>query len=36
MTRELKVAANALEVELRDHAVIGHGKHASFGSLGLL
>jgi len=35
-TRELKVAANALEVELHDHVVIGHGKHASFKSLGLL
>lgn len=35
-TRELKVAANALEVELHDHVVIGHGKHASFRSLGLL
>lgn len=36
MTRELKSAANALEVELHDHVVIGHGKHASFKSLGLL
>jgi DNA repair protein RadC len=36
MTRELKAAANALEVELHDHVVIGHGKHASFKSLGLL
>jgi DNA repair protein RadC len=35
-TRELKAAANALEVELHDHVVIGHGKHASFKSLGLL
>jgi DNA repair protein RadC len=35
-TRELKAAANALEVELHDHVVIGHGKHASFRSLGLL
>ena len=25
-----------LEVELHDHVVIGHGKHASFRSLGLL
>jgi len=36
MTRELKAAANALEIELHDHVVIGHGKHASFRSLGLL
>jgi DNA repair protein RadC len=35
-TCELKAAANALEVELHDHVVIGHGKHASFRSLGLL
>src|SRR5215208_5934029 len=36
MTRELKAAAKALELELHDHVVIGHGKHASFRSLGLL
>jgi len=36
MTRELKAAASALEVELHDHLVIGHGTHASFRSLGLL
>ena len=35
-TRELKAAANALEIELHDHVVIGHGSHASFRSLGLL
>ena len=35
-TRELKAAADALEVELHDHVVIGHGTHASFRSLGLL
>ena len=35
-TRQLKAAADALEVELHDHVVIGHGKHASFRSLGLL
>ncbi|MPZ34578.1 MAG: DNA repair protein RadC [Rhodospirillales bacterium] len=35
-TRELKAAAKALEVDLHDHVVIGHGKHASFRSLGLL
>jgi DNA repair protein RadC len=35
-TRELKAAANALEIELHDHVVIGHGKYASFKSLGLL
>lgn len=35
-TRQLKAAADALEVELHDHVVIGHGKHASFKSLGLL
>jgi DNA repair protein RadC len=34
-TRELKAAANALELELHDHVVIGHGTHASFRSLGL-
>lgn len=36
MTRELKRAAAALDLELHDHLVIGHGKHASFRSLGLL
>ena len=36
MTRELKAAAKALEIELHDHLVIGHGTHASFRSLGLL
>lgn len=36
VTRQLKVAANALEIALHDHVVIGHGKHASFRSLGLL
>jgi DNA repair protein RadC len=35
-TRELKAAANALDVELHDHVVIGHGTHSSFRSLGLL
>ena len=35
-TRQLKAAADALEIELHDHVVIGHGKHASFRSLGLL
>jgi DNA repair protein RadC len=35
-TREFKAAANAVEVELHDHVVIGHGKHASFKSLELL
>lgn len=36
MTRQLKAAASALEITLHDHVVIGHGKHASFRSLGLL
>jgi DNA repair protein RadC len=36
MTRDLKAAAKALEIELHDHLVIGHGTHASFRSLGLL
>ena len=35
-TRELKAAANALEIELHEHVVIGQGTHASFRSLGLL
>ena len=35
-TRQLKAAADALEVELHDHVVIGHAKHASFKPLGLL
>jgi DNA repair protein RadC len=35
-TRELKAATSALEIELHDHVVIGHGTHASFRSLGLL
>jgi DNA repair protein RadC len=36
MTRELQAAAKALQIELHDHLVIGHGKHASFRALGLL
>jgi DNA repair protein RadC len=36
MTRELKRAAAALDLVLHDHLVIGHGKHTSFRSLGLL
>lgn len=36
MTREIKKAAAALDLELHDHVVIGHGKHASFRTLGLL
>src|SRR5215217_5263846 len=36
MKRALKAAAKALELELHDHVVIGHGKQASFRSLGLL
>lgn len=36
MTRRLKDAADVFEIHLHDHVVIGHGKHASFRSLGLL
>jgi len=36
MTRRLKEAADAVEIALHDHVVIGHGTHASFRSLGLL
>lgn len=36
MTRELQKAVAALDLALHDHIVIGHGKHASFRSLGLL
>lgn len=36
MTRQLRAAAASLELELHDHIIIGHGKHASFRSLGLL
>ncbi len=36
MTRQLKSAAAALDLELHDHVVIGHGTHSSFRSLGLL
>jgi len=36
MTRQLKAVVDALEIALHDHVVIGHGKHASFRSLGLL
>ena len=36
MTRQLKAAASALEIALHDHVVIGHGKHASFRTLGIL
>jgi DNA repair protein RadC len=36
MTREIQAAARALKIELHDHLVIGHGRHASFRTLGLL
>jgi DNA repair protein RadC len=36
MTRRLKSALDALELELHDHIIIGHGKHTSFRSEGLL
>ena len=36
MTRQLKAAAAALDLELHDHVVIGHGRHSSFRSLGLI
>jgi DNA repair protein RadC len=36
MTRELKAGARALDIALHDHVVVGHGRHASFRSLGLL
>ncbi len=36
MTREIKVAAEALGITIHDHLVIGRKGHASFRSLGLL
>src|SRR5215207_11477853 len=36
MTREVKVAAEALGIAIHDHLVIGRKGHASFRSLGLL
>jgi DNA repair protein RadC len=36
MTSQLKSAAEALGLAPHDHLIIGHGKHASFRSLGLL
>ena len=36
MTRQLKEAADVFEIQLHDHVVIGHGRHASFRALGLL
>lgn len=36
MTRQLKAAAEVLEIALHDHVVVGHNSHASFRSLGLL
>lgn len=36
MTRRLKDAADALEIKLHDHVVVGHGRHVSFRSFGLL
>jgi DNA repair protein RadC len=36
MTRRLREALDPLGIALHDHLVIGHGKHASFRSLGLL
>ncbi len=36
MTRRLKTAILALELDLHDHIVIGHARHTSFRSVGLL
>jgi DNA repair protein RadC len=36
MTREVKAAAEALDIAIHDHLVIGRKGHASFRSLGLL
>lgn len=36
MTRQLKAAAETLDLDLHDHIVIGHGRHSSFRSLGLI
>ena len=36
MTRAVAKAVGAVGIALHDHVVIGHGKHASFRSLGLL
>lgn len=36
MTRQLVAAAEALDLKLHDHLVIGHGRHSSFRSLGLI
>ena len=36
MTNQIAKAASALNIRIHDHLVIGHEKHASFKSLGLL
>ena len=36
MTRKLRAALDPVGIALHDHLVIGHGRHASFRSLGLL
>ena len=36
ITREIVSAAAALKIDVHDHLVIGHGRHASFKALGLL
>jgi DNA repair protein RadC len=36
ITREIVAAAGALKIDVHDHLVIGHGRHASFKALGLL
>jgi DNA repair protein RadC len=36
MTREIRKAAEALDIAIHDHLVIGRKSHASFRSLGLL
>jgi DNA repair protein RadC len=36
MTNQIVKAAGALNIRIHDHLVIGHDKHASFKSLGLL
>ena len=36
MTNQIVKAAAALSIRVHDHLVIGHDKHASFKTLGLL
>jgi DNA repair protein RadC len=36
MTRDIKKALATVDIDVNDHIIVGHGRHASFNALGLL